>query len=316
MSYNSHIRSPDSLITSPEKTRAGFISIALEKNRKAKPFVKEARDLKVIASKARSPKDLLNISKIRDSLITAAGISDKAKSYFSEEDKKEAIAAFIELVLEPSESFIDELIYRFLLIRGDALGGSIRNFINVVGEKQFTRSLVSTFYSNGRVFKCLYSGSKTWREPDGELELEKRIKRLHWTTKGKERVLMYNIKVPLVKKNVDLCLFDYSSEGIDLEKVSAHRNPKKYLALGELKSGIDPAGADEHWKTARSTLERIRSAFAKETHQPYTFFIGAAIERAMAEEIYQQLENGTLKNSANLTNQAQVEELCNWLTSI
>ena len=31
--------------------------------------------------------------------------------------------------------------------------------------------------------------------------------------------------------------------------------------FGELKGGIDPAGADEHWKTGNSALVRIRKAF-------------------------------------------------------
>ncbi len=29
---------------------------------------------------------------------------------------------------------------------------------------------------------------------------------------------------------------------------------EKTLMLGELKGGIDPAGADEHWKTANTVL--------------------------------------------------------------
>jgi hypothetical protein len=41
-------------------------------------------------------------------------------------------------------------------------------------------------------------------------------------------------------------------------------------------SGIDPAGADEHWKTANFALERIRKSFAKKK-KPQTFFIGASI---------------------------------------
>jgi len=46
------------------------------------------------------------------------------------------------------------------------------------------------------------------------------------------------------------------------------------------------------------------------------FFIGAAIENAMAEEIYQQLNNNTLSNGANLTNEEQVVSLCDWLIKI
>ncbi len=92
--------------------------------------------------------------------------------------------------------------------------------------------------------------------------------------------------------------------------------PKKYLALGELKGGIDPAGADEHWKTANSALDRIRNAFSDNNSNPQTFFIGAAIENAMAQEIYQQLVKNTLSNGANLTNESQVVSLCNWLIKI
>jgi len=99
-------------------------------------------------------------------------------------------------------------------------------------------------------------------------------------------------------------------------KNSVYHNAEKYIALGELKGGIDPAGADEHWKTANSALERIRNAFSEKNCQPYTFFIGAAIERAMAEEIYHQLENRTLTNGANLTNEKQVVPLCSWLIDI
>jgi type II restriction enzyme len=102
--------------------------------------------------------------------------------------------------------------------------------------------------------------------------------------------------VPTVKKNVDLCLFDCSPNEIIFgrNKDSAHHKPEKYLALGELKGGIDPAGADEHWKTANSALGRIRKAFSDKNCYPKTFFIGAAIENAMAKEIYQQLNNNTL----------------------
>ena len=87
----------------------------------------------------------------------------------------------------------------------------------------------------------------------------------------------------------------------------------KYLALGELKGGIDPAGADEHWKTARSSLERIISGFEKERHGVQIFFIAAAIARAMAEEIWEWLESGKLRNAGNLTNSDHVAGVCRWL---
>ena len=43
MPFRNHLASQRSLITPYEETRAGFISLALEKNRKATPFVEEAK---------------------------------------------------------------------------------------------------------------------------------------------------------------------------------------------------------------------------------------------------------------------------------
>jgi type II restriction enzyme len=46
------------LVTSREQTRAGFIDFALEKNRRSTPII-ESKSLKVMASKAKTAKDLL-----------------------------------------------------------------------------------------------------------------------------------------------------------------------------------------------------------------------------------------------------------------
>ena len=167
-------------------------------------------------------------------------------------------------------------------------------------------------------FEYLDSERQNWMLPDTEIEVERRLKGLYWIAQGHERTLIYNLTAPTVEKNIDFCLFDCSPNEIIFggKRDSAHHKPDKYLALGELKGGIDPAGADEHWKTANSALDRIRKAFSDKNCFPKTFFIGAAIEAAMAKEIYQQLEDRTLSNSANLTNEAQVVSLCDWLIKI
>ena len=50
--------------------------------------------------------------------------------------------------------------------------------------------------------------------------------------------------------------------------------------------------------------------------KPSTFFIGAAIENKMAGEIWHQLEEGTLTNAANLTNDNQLASISRWLCSL
>ena len=313
------MRSFSDLITPHEETRAGFISLALEKNRFATPYVQKAKVLRVLASRVETPKQLLQMGEIQDSLLTAAGLSDKAKNYLHEADKRKAINGLIENFLEPSgKSFVDELVYRFLLTRGDSLGGNMRNLGGKLGEWRFTRDFISTCSIIGVEIEYLDSKSKKWRPPNSEPEIEKQLKGLHWKRHGNERTLIYNLTVPTVQKNVDLCLFDCSPNQIMFgqNKDSAHHQPEKYLALGELKGGIDPAGADEHWKTANSALDRIRMAFSEVHCHPKTFFIGAAIAQAMAREIHGQLNNSTLSNAANLTNQNQVVSLCDWLINI
>jgi hypothetical protein len=116
--------------------------------------------------------------------------------------------------------------------------------------------------------------------------------------------------VPLVKNNVDLSLFNCPFDEMNREII---HTPTAYLAFGELKGGIDPAGADEHWKTARTALNRIREAFAKKRLKPHTFFIGAAIEAKMAVEIWEMLRRGSLENAANLTDDDHIASITSWL---
>jgi hypothetical protein len=98
--YRTHINSSKDLITPYEATRAGFIEIALEKNRKASPFVEEARALRIIASEATEPEDLLKLDKIRGSLLTASGLSDKALTHLREKDQIKAVQNLIDNFLK------------------------------------------------------------------------------------------------------------------------------------------------------------------------------------------------------------------------
>jgi hypothetical protein len=311
-----HLKSYQDLITPHEQTRAGFIALALEKNRKATPFIEEAKALKAITSKVKNPLELLDLKSIRPSILTASGISDKAKKHLTAEDEKVAILGLIKNYLEPAgSSFVDELVYRFLLTRGDSLGGSMRNIGGIIGHWKLIRVFMSTLTIHGKDYYYLDSKTRKWNKPTAEPDLEKKIKGFTWKTKKKDRTLIYNLNVPIIKNNVDMCIFDSTYNGLILnnDKSSAHYKAEKYLALGELKCGIDPAGADEHWKTANSALNRIRSGFKLKGYEPFTFFIGAAIEKAMAEEIYKQLQNKTMNNAANLTNQVQLVSLFSWL---
>lgn len=312
------IKKASDLVTSRERTRAGFIAMALEKNYIAVPYIEEAKALKSLAQEVKKPKDLLKVDGLRVGLLTASGLSDKSLNYLTEDDKLIAINGLIKEFLEPAgEDFINELVYRYLLTKGDALGGKARNLAGSLGERKFLRSMLSVFSIGGIEFKWKDNETNTWLDkPKDDTGLEKRIKAIYWSSNKEDRLLILNTTIPIVNKNVDLSVINGTIDDLKIGKSSIIHKPEKYLALGELKGGIDPAGADEHWKTANSALNRIRTGFRKKRLKPMTFFIGAAIENSMATEIYKHLQTGSLDNAANLTDDEQLTLMCNWIVNL
>jgi type II restriction enzyme len=312
------IKSADDLVTSRQETRSGFIAMALEKNYLAIPYIEEAKALKALAGKVKKPHELLQISNLRVGLLTASGLSVKSLNYLTEEDKTLAIKDLIEEFLEPAgANFIDELVYRYLLTKGDALGGRSRNLAGLLGERKFLRSLLSVFNLTGVDYQWKDNDANIWLEkPIDDIGIEKRIKALYWKKGKLDRLLVMNINIPLVNENVDLTILNGEAEELKTGKQSIIHDSTKYIALGELKGGIDPTGADEHWKTANWALNRIRTSFSQEKLMPQTFFIGASIENSMASEIFKQLHSGTMSNAANLTSDEQLTEICNWIVNL
>lgn len=310
-----HLKSDKDLVTPYESTRAGFVSLALEKNRRATPFIEQARALKIAATKAKTAADLIKIKNVRPALLTASGVSDKAANHLTPRDKIEAINGLIANFLEPSgANFVEELVYRFLITRGDTLGGSMRNVGGVLAQRKLARALISALAVSAIPFRWQHSSTKAWAQGSGEeSDIELFLRAISWKSGGtRKRTAVFNLGVPFLKNNVDLCLFDC----VDSDLSVACKTPRQYLALGELKGGIDPAGADEHWKTARTALQRIQTAFSKSKLKPATFFIGAAIEKKMAREIWEMLSKNSLANAANLTDDDQVASISRWLCNL
>jgi hypothetical protein len=177
--YLRYLSSNNDLVTPYEAVRAGFVSLALERNRRATPFVEQARTLKTYASQARTPTELTKIENIQSALLTATGISEKAATHLQPDDKKEAIEGLIANFLEPSGAdFVEELVFRFLLTRGDTLGGSMRNAGGALAQRKLTRTILSTlrlarikqsFDAKGVSPKIFFIGAAIERKMSGEI---------------------------------------------------------------------------------------------------------------------------------------------------
>lgn len=319
--YLRHLTSSEDLITSYEDTRAGFVSMALEKARRSTPIVEEARALRATASLAKSPRELLQIPELHLSLLFAAGVSDKAAGHFLPEDEEKAISGLIENYLEPAgTAFIEELVYRFLLTKGDSLGGSLRNIAGIIAQQKMARSILSILNLQGTPYEWLNSDNKnSWvpKDSQGDADIELFMRGIRWTKDGAQRTIIFNLNIPFIGargNNVDIVLFNQYFNPKQITTIVKMKSA--YIAMGELKGGIDPAGADEHWKTARTALRRITEAFTGEGLSIKTQFIGAAIEQSMAKEIWNELESGNLTNAANLTKLPQLMSLVGWLCSL
>ena len=283
--YLSHLAGPADLETSPEAVCASRAALLLEKNRRATPFVEQARALKYIALQVKDPVELLAIPGIQPVFVAPT-----------------------------SPNFVEELVFRFLLTRGDTLGGSMRNVGGFMAQCKLTRSIIAHLRLAGKPYRWLHAENNVWADmPEEDAGIELNTRGLSWRTDRQSRTLLYNLLVPLFRNNVDFCLFNCAPESLGRQ---SYNNPGAYIALGELKGGIDPAGADEHWKTARTALNRIQEAFTKHKLKPHTFFIGAAIEAKMAKEIWSLLKRGTIENAANLTDHHQIASVTRWLCSL
>jgi type II restriction enzyme len=312
-----HLSDSHDLVTTYQETRAGFVDMALEKNRRATPFVEEARVLQYKIKNITTPEKLLECLEIRNGLIAASGISDKAASHLGEEGCTIAIHEFIKNFLIPAgEKFKEELVFRFLLTKGDSLGGKMRNIIGVMAQRKLCRSMISTLRLANISFHAIDDLTNTWissKNIDDDTNFEN-SKGIFWVnSNGENRLVYFNIKIPIVNNNIDIILLNktYVDDVKELIK-----EPENFIALGELKGGIDPAGADEHWKTGKMALERIDTAFKKYRCMPRLFFIGAAIEKKMALEIYDYLRADFLSNAANLTKPNQITALVDWLINL
>ncbi len=160
MPYHRHLNSAADLITPYEAIRAGFVAQALEKNRRGTPFIQQARDLKTAAERAANPHALLEMPDIQASLLTAAAVSDKALNYLRPEDRRAAIVNLIENFLLPAgDNFVEELVYRFLLTRGDTLGGSMRNYGGAIAQQRLSAALIARMRNQGTPFHWRQAGA-------------------------------------------------------------------------------------------------------------------------------------------------------------
>lgn len=312
MYENPFIKKPEDLVTTEEARRSGFLEMALRRNIESIPFLNQAKSLyTTLKTKTKYCEDILKLEDLHIALLDAAGVYSKTRKHLTEEDMDSLLKGFVKEVLAPcGANYIDEIVYRYLMSLGEQLGGRMRNIIGIMARIKLSEHIISHLQLKNIHFKFFTSETKWIEGVNYKPAFCEDIKAIQWGTGQDTRMLIHNLSVPNVSKNVDIVVINKTSNNMTSSTLAPIlQDPKSYVILGELKGGIDPAGADEHWKTARGALQRLRSTFKKAS----ICFIGGAIENAMAKEIYSQLTLGELDYAANLNNLDQLDSLCGWL---
>ena len=305
------VTSHNDLVTAHDATCQGFLEQAKVKTEKASLYIDKGMEFWEELNNTATISDVLDNPRLREGLIATAGVSAKARNYLTDEDIKRILSGIIEGIPEDrKEAFREELFYRYLLTKGATLDGEMRNYAGAYAARGFVVSLLDVLQTAHDPSVWLKDVNDSLRLPEAKVLAEShKVQKISW----RNRVLLFDKKPAIINKNVDMILLDASTPQADASLLQTHTC---YLACGELKGGIDPAVADEHWKTARSALDRVAEVFAAHDNKPALFFLGRAIEEAMAAELIHWLQSGKLQYAANLTVPQQVADLISWLVRL
>lgn len=313
---NVFVTSPESLVTTHAAYRAGVLEIALFKNKESIPYLDKAKALFVaLKQNTRTCSDILAMAEIHETVLEAAGITQKTKKHLTAEDKSDLLRKFIDEVLaKAGRNYVEEIVYRYLMALGEQLGGHMRNRIGNLARGKMVRQIVAQLKIAGIPFRFFADRGRSWSSESAyNANMAESIKAIEWRNGAKIRTFLNNVNVEGLSKNVDMVLLEKELSTISsAETKKALADTKDILMMGELKGGIDPAGGDEHWKTARGALERIRKAYKRVD----IMFICASIEKAMAKEIYSMFQMGDLNCVANLTDENQLGSACEWIIKL
>jgi hypothetical protein len=199
---------------------------------------------------------------------------------------------------------------------GDSLGGSSRNEVGRVAMAHVMRRLIKHLHRRGWLDRIVYTLREslvpgTGRGQDIVLDIEPQVDIGEKLDEIEAKYVKYK-EVHLsngVELLVDKQITWYDSSGkkynptADLHSDRGESVDETEMIWGaEVKGGADPAGSDEHWKTASRALARILEDALESGHEkPPLSFIGTTIVKKVAVEIKAWMERGDLVSAYNLT---------------
>ena len=203
---------------------------------------------------------------------------------------------------------------------GDSLGGTSRNEVGRVAMMRIINPLLRHLFTQERLSSILYTlKGQITGENTGAVKRRRLIITSETDIKEllnkfeRERVLYHELETSNGSKLLLNRQLTWQSQTKRTYKVG----PDLYsnvadidmLWAAELKGGADPAGSDEHWKTATQALGRILQAAEKtDRPKPMLSFIATILVERVAREAQSWIEQGKLTSVYNLTQMYNREE--------
>lgn len=213
---------------------------------------------------------------------------------------------------------------------GDSLGGTSRNEIGRIASTEVVGYIIKHLHPKNRLTKIVYriKGIVGDDDPDIGKELlvdvleDTDINALLKDLEGKRvkyRELHFsNGYSLLLDRQIKWYSGDEQEYKIGPDFHSTNDQSNSMLWMAELKGGADPAGSDEHWKTATQALVRVIDASERTGRKrPFISFIAAILVERVAVEAQQWIDDGELTSVYNLTQIANDEKKRNkFLTDV
>ena len=185
----------------------------------------------------------------------------------------------------------------FMANLGDSLGGVSRNEVGRIAMMRLLNPLVAHLHRRNclQEIVCSFKGElnkdigKTARSKRKTIEMNNTVDLNSLLADFERRRVKYH---DLVICNGNRLLVDRQLEWPD-EKGNTHKTgpdlhskseKQDFVWAAEVKGGADPAGSDEHWKTATEALDRIlRACEATNRTQPALTFVATIFVDRVAE---------------------------------
>ncbi|MBM4431318.1 MAG: hypothetical protein FJ026_13395 [Chloroflexi bacterium] len=217
---------------------------------------------------------------------------------------------------------------------GDSLGGTSRNEVGRVAMMRLIHPLLRHLHRQQRLASVTYSlkGAIVADEDETQATTMDRAQLaiadatdIDELLSGFEesRVLYHELQATNGSRLIVNSQLNWHTGTGETHRISpdlySHVGTTDLFWAGALKGGADPAGSDEHWKTATETLDRIlRATEATGRPRPKLSFIATVLVDRVAQGAQSWIEQGKLSSVYNLTqmyeNPAEMSRFLNDMT--